>query len=53
MTAASVHVAAGKRSVPVRSSSLRKKGTYSLQWQAIDAMANKSKVVKKTLKVKR
>jgi plastocyanin len=53
VTSATLHVAAGKRSVTVRSSSLRQKGTYTLQWRAIDAMANKSPVVKKTLKVKR
>ena len=48
-----LHVAAGTRSVVVRSSSLRKKGTYTVQWRAVDAMANKGNVVKKTLKVKR
>jgi plastocyanin len=53
LTRATLHVAAGKRSVVVRSSSLRKKGTYTLQWQAVDAMSNRSVVVKKTLKVKR
>ena len=53
VTRARVHVAAGTRSVVVRSSSLRKKGTYAVEWRAIDAMANKSNVVKKTLKVKR
>ncbi len=53
MTRATLHVAAGTRSVVVRSSSLRKKGTYAVEWRAIDAMANKSNVVKKTLKVKR
>jgi hypothetical protein len=53
VTSATLHVAAGSRSVVVRSTSLRKRGTYTLQWQAIDAMANKSNVAKKTLKVKR
>jgi hypothetical protein len=53
VTAATLHVAAGKRSVVVRSSSLRRKGTYTLQWQAVDAMGNKTTVLKQTLKVKR
>ena len=52
MTSATLHVAAGTRSVVVRSSSLRKKGTYTVQWRAVDAMANKGNVAKKTLKVK-
>lgn len=53
VTSATLHVAAGTRSVVVRSSSLRRKGTYTFEWRAVDAMANKSNVVKKTLKVKR
>jgi plastocyanin len=53
VTSARLHVAAGTRSVVVRSSSLRKKGTYTVEWRAVDAMANKSNVAKKTLKVKR
>lgn len=53
VTSATLHVAAGTRSVVVRSSSLRKKGTYTFQWQATDAMANKGNIAKKTLRVKR
>jgi hypothetical protein len=52
VTSATLHVAAGTRSVTVRSSALKRKGTYTLQWQATDAMANKSNVAKKTLRVK-
>ena len=53
VTSATLHVAAGKRSVTLRSSSLRKKGTYSLELRAVDAMANAASPVKTTLKVKR
>jgi plastocyanin/methionine-rich copper-binding protein CopC len=52
VTAATLHAPAGARTLTIRSASLRRKGTYTLQWQAVDAMANKSAVVKKTLKVK-
>ena len=53
VTSARLHVASGTRSVVLRSSSLRKRGSYSVEWVAVDAMANKGNVVKKTLKVKR
>jgi len=53
VTSATLHVAAGKRSITLRSSSLRKKGTYSLELRAVDAMANAASPVKTTLKVKR
>ena len=53
VTSATLHLAAGTRSVLVRSSSLRKRGTYTIEWRAVDAMANKGNVVRKSLKVKR
>jgi plastocyanin len=53
VTSATLHVAAGKRSVTLHSSSLRKKGTYSLEVRAVDAMGNAASPVKTTLKVKR
>ena len=52
VTSATLHVAMGTRAVVVRSSSLSKKGTYTVQWHAVDAMANKGNVAKKTVKVK-
>ena len=52
VTSARLHVAAGTRSVALRSSSLRKQGTYAVEWYAVDAMANQGNVVKETLKVK-
>jgi plastocyanin len=51
VTSARLHAPAGTRSALIRSASLRKKGTYKLQWRATDAMGNKSNVVTKTLKV--
>ena len=54
VTSATLHVAAGTRSVTLRSSSLRKKGTYTLELRAVDAMGNAAQPGRsKTLKVKR
>jgi hypothetical protein len=52
VTATTVHAPAGNRTVLLRSTHLRKRGTYTIQWRAADAMANKSAVLSKTLRVK-
>ena len=52
VTSKTLHVSAGKRSVTLRSASLRKRGKYTFEWSAVDAMANTAAVVKTTLKVK-
>jgi len=52
VTSATMHVPAGKRLLTLRSSNLRKRGVYSLELRAVDAMANVAGPVKTTLKVK-
>ncbi|MBE2317687.1 hypothetical protein DVA67_017025 [Solirubrobacter sp. CPCC 204708] len=52
LTTATLHVGLGTRSVVLRSKSLRAKGTYTIEYRAVDAMANKSLAGTTTLKVK-